>query len=400
MTVVDFQAGARSGHVFHADHEKVAAAGAADFPGSHAVDDAHFINAAGEHDSQSTEQGAAPIFDASTGQDFPDGRGRCDAHPSGAVGEHSPPVPANHNASPNVQSPVLASNPWADSNALLLAFLAEALDDIERTRNATASRLRQLTRAEADADGEERGFGLTLNHPQVAAVASMLRAIKHDDNVLKDLGHPANAIRPRDETGKLLSPACACLECTAIRNLQKELRAHPLGPWVKGMKGVGEKQAARLLGTIGDPYWNTLHGRPRLVSELWQYAGHGDPNRSKRRRGQVVEYSPDAKKRTWLIAAKCVTFIDKTTCADGAHAEECTCSPYRVVYDTRKAATAERVHATECVRCGPSGHPAGFGTPWSDGHRHADALRVTGKEILKDLWRESKRIHEQTEEPT
>ena len=28
-------------------------------------------------------------------------------------------------------------------------------------------------------------------------------------------------------------------------------------------------------------------------------------------------------------------------------------------------------------------------------HKHADALRVSAKEILKDLWLESRRIHEE-----
>src|SRR5690606_41258620 len=39
---------------------------------------------------------------------------------------------------------------------------------------------------------------------------------------------------------------------------------------------------------------------------------------------------------------------------------------YRRVYDARKASTEDR--------------------GWTDGHRHADALRIVGKEILRDLW--------------
>jgi hypothetical protein len=60
--------------------------------------------------------------------------------------------------------------------------------------------------------------------------------------------------------------------------------------------------------------------------------------------------------------------------------------PYRQVYEERRAITAERVHAGPCVRCGPSGHPAQPGSPWAAGHQHADALRIVGKAILKDLW--------------
>ncbi|HEX7355269.1 MAG TPA: hypothetical protein VF288_10605 [Mycobacteriales bacterium] len=60
--------------------------------------------------------------------------------------------------------------------------------------------------------------------------------------------------------------------------------------------------------------------------------------------------------------------------------------PYRVVYEDRRRQTLGRVHAERCARCGPSGHPAAPGSAWSRAHQHADALRVTGKAILHDLW--------------
>lgn len=60
--------------------------------------------------------------------------------------------------------------------------------------------------------------------------------------------------------------------------------------------------------------------------------------------------------------------------------------PYRAVYETRRQTTADRTHADLCVRCGPAGRPAQPGTPWSKAHQHADALRVVGKAILRDLW--------------
>ena len=65
----------------------------------------------------------------------------------------------------------------------------------------------------------------------------------------------------------------------------------------------------------------------------------------------------------------------------------------RDVYDKRKAATEGRLHATACVRCGPSGKPAQPGSPWSDGHRHADALRIVSKVLLRDLWVAARDIH-------
>lgn len=65
----------------------------------------------------------------------------------------------------------------------------------------------------------------------------------------------------------------------------------------------------------------------------------------------------------------------------------------RDTYDKRKAHTEGRTHAAPCVRCGPKGNPAPVGSPWSDGHRHADALRITSKALLRDLWVEARRIH-------
>jgi hypothetical protein len=248
----------------------------------------------------------------------------------------------------------------------------------------------------------------------------MVKAIKHDDKVLKDLGYDIKAIgRP-----------CSCLECSAIRNLEKALVKHPLGPWVKTAVGVGEKQGARLIAAIGDPYWNTLHDRPRLVSELWAYCGlhvhpaahvlhephekvggggkQGDPGHDPhdthsrvagvaptRARGQRANWSTVAKTRAYLIAESCT----KQRCAackdlDGKHTDDCTCSPYRIVYDDGRTKYADAVHPAPCKRCGPAGKPAEAGSPLSAGHQHARAMRLVMKEILKDLWHESRRIHE------
>lgn len=344
MTVVDFRAGTSSGH-HNTDAQYVrATAGATDFPG---------------------------------------GQVQADAHSESAVGEHNPPAPAIGTPAPSPVVPVLASTPWADSNAPLLALLADTLDDLQRTRIANENRLRQLTRDEVDSDGEERGFGLTLDQPQVAALADVVAAL-----------------------GKL--------EHQSTLNLQRAVRKHPLGPWVKATIGVGEKQGARLFAAIGDPYWNTLYDRPRLVSELWAYCGlhvlhpghtragaqrsdagvskQGDPGQHRhdthvnlagvaptRARGQRANWSTVAKTRAYLVAESCIKQAR---------------SPYRAVYDDGRKKYADAVHAAPCRRCGPAGKPAESGSPLNAGHQHARALRLVMKEILKDLWRESKRIHE------
>ncbi len=289
----------------------------------------------------------------------------------------TPPAPARVVASPKTDPLVLADP--------LLALLADVLDDLERTRIANENRLRQLTRDEPDKDGIERGFGLTLDQPQAASVASLVDGL-------------------------------AAMEHQATLALRRQLRAHPLGPWVANTAGVGEKQGARLLAAIGDPFWNTLHDRPRTVSELWAFcgyhvlpaSGHRSPDTQKgsavdrgqpaggdtqgtadahafvgvapsRTRGQRSNWSSTAKMRAFLVAEACM---------------KCRQSPYRAVYDETRVKYADAVHKVECRRCGPSGKPASAGSPLSDGHKHARALRATAKDVLRDLWREAKRLHE------
>lgn len=228
-----------------------------------------------------------------------------------------------------------------------LAMAAESVDDLERTRIASQNRLRQLTRTGEDADGEERGYGLTLSHPAVA--------------------------RQADITAQL-----EALEHTAVLALQRAMRSHPLGPWVKAQKGVGDKQAARLLASIGDPYWNTLHDRPRTVSELWAYAGYDvrAGQGPRRRKGELANWSQAARMRARMIAESIVK----------------SGGPYREVYDARKAATEGRIHVAPCPQCVGSSNA---GDLWRDGHRHADALRVVSKTVLRDLWCEARRLHQE-----
>jgi hypothetical protein len=269
-----------------------------------------------------------------------------------------------------------------------LALAADILDDIETVWVANANRLRILTLDAADSDGEYRGFGLDERHPDVARLAAMVDTL---DALVRD----------------------------ATRNLEKIVRRHPLHPWIKAQKGLGDKQTARLLAAIGDPFWNTLHDRPRTVSELWAYCGfhvlpagqgacdthrstasrvpagaadpdhgHGDAHgfpvgvAPRRQRGQRANWNDDARKRAWLIATSIVK-------AGG---------PYREVYDATRDKYADATHAVPCIRCGPKGNPAAAGSPLSRAHIHARALRATAKAVLKDLWIEARRVHDESAE--
>jgi hypothetical protein len=269
-----------------------------------------------------------------------------------------------------------------------LALAADVLDDIERVRIANENRIRQMTRVGEDEDGEERGFGLDPDHPDVMRIAVMVHALKG-------------------------------LEHDATLELQRKMRKHPLGAWMKTQRGIGEKQGARLLAAIGDPYINSAKDQPRTVSALWAYCGlhvlpggqacgdapsvtaAGDQHRdtdhiaveaqhadvgvaAKRRKGQRANWSTRAKTKAYLIAESCMKTGRSPQCRDGhmiidTHVPDavpaCACSPYRLVYENRRAHTAVT-------------HPE-----WTDGHSHNDALRVVSKEVLKQLWRAARDWH-------
>jgi len=269
----------------------------------------------------------------------------------------------------------------------VLGVLADVVDDLEAVRIANTNRVRQLTRTATDKDGEDRGFGLTLDHPEVAKLALTVAALE-------------------------------AAEKDAIRNLQRAMRKHPLAGFQKRHRGIGEKQLARLLAVIGDPYWNDLYERPRTVSELWAYCGlhvirtssnshpfndtqavlavagtqphtgsqcsHDTQTGSapgvapKRQRGQKSNWNETARKRIWVIASAMPKF-------PGGH--------YEQAYRAARTKYADATHPTDCNRCGPAGRPALAGSPLSDGHKHARAVRIVAKTILRDLWIDARTLH-------
>lgn len=353
-----------------------------DFPGGHFSGDAREPSAAGEHDAPAARDVSAPNALAPQGSqagrgqngtvtqsgdapatNSPDSQGEHDNQPMVAVGGQTPPPWAILPSTPNAAAPGVVG--IADP---LLALLADALDDLERTRIANQNRLRQLTRDTVDVDGEERGFGLPAEHPVVKQLAAMLDGV-------------------------------AQLEHAAELNLARRLRQHPLGAWVKSTKGVGEKQGARLLAALGDPYWHTLLDQPRNLYQLYAYCGlHNDANGSAIRRAKGVKsnWSTIAKSRAYLVADSCI----KQRCAackelqqddSRRHAETCACSPYRALYDEARERYAYAVHRKPCPGCAPK--PASIGSPLSPGHQDNCARRFVAKRILKDLWREAREIH-------
>lgn len=225
-------------------------------------------------------------------------------------------------------------------NYALLTIYADLVDDLERSRIATENRIRSLR--------EVKGL----------------------------------AGSPEEERLDSIAMGLAEAERKATNELRKTVKAHPLGEWIGAQKGVGEKQAGRLLGVLGDPAYRvdpeTGEAAERTVSQLWSYCGYGDASKQRLRRGEKANWSSVLKSRAYLIAESCIKQME---------------SPYRKVYDDARSKYAEATHAGDCKRCGPSGKPALAGSPLSDGHKHARALRAVSKTFLRDLWAESRRVH-------
>lgn len=201
-----------------------------------------------------------------------------------------------------------------------------------------------------------------------------------------------NLLRTSDRD--LFGPHLAQLEATEraarlmLRRCYRRVVPASLKAFQKAEAGLGEDSFARILGHLGDPYIATPHwwegtgtnrtlmvGEPyvRTIGELWQYCGHGAPGRVIK--GMTAEQlaglgNPTLKTLVHLQAKFCMNQKGR----------------YRLLYETIRSQVEDKAHSVPCVRCGPSGKPAQEGTPWAKGHQHAHALRVLGKEILRDMW--------------
>lgn len=307
-----------------------------------------------------TTAASSPIPVTSGGEQTASGHRAPGTHRSGAAGEgpdqptHSPAAPITHASAGLV--------PFEAGRHL--AFMAQQLDDIEEMRKATANRLRALTRTDEDKDGEIRGLGLTTDDPSVQLLTNWLATLDQ-------------------------------VEHQTTLMLQKLMRKHPLGPFVKTLKGVGDKQAARLVAAIGDPYIRpeivteddtTEPARPRMVSELLAYCGLTPGAR--RRKGEVSRWNATARMRAWNVIDSCMKQTagetrEHTCIRDDAgwlkHTDDCACSPYRVVYDDARRRYADAVDSN--------------GKALPDAHKHARAQRLMMRALIKDLWAEARRIH-------
>lgn len=156
----------------------------------------------------------------------------------------------------------------------------------------------------------------------------------------------------------------------AMRRSYRRVVPADIIEWQTDTRGIGEHLLARFLGVVGHPvlatpyHWDgdgsdrTLIADPpfaRTIAQLWSYCGVGDATR-KKAKGMSADQAaslgnPRAKMLVRLLAEAAMK----------------SRGPHREFYDIGRARYAERAD-------------------WTDGHRHAAALRLTGKAILRDLW--------------
>jgi len=252
-------------------------------------------------------------------------------------------------------------------DTLVLASGAAILDELEQVGIANQNRLRMLLQR-----------GLPADDPDVEMFSDLIAKVE------------ALAEEATDQIERFM------------------IHQHPLGVWVKDTVGVGAKQAGRLLGEIGDPYWaHTVYedkdtgekievDYQRSFGDLVAYCGLHVQNEQapRRRKGQQSNWNSNARKRLWLIADQSLRYTGEPHKSGPRQGQPAPRSPYRDVYETGREKYENATHHYACQMCGKPGHPAPVGTALEPRHQHARALRLVMREILRDIWQRSKEIHE------
>lgn len=161
------------------------------------------------------------------------------------------------------------------------------------------------------------------------------------------------------------------MESACLRGIVKEWKGTAIGEWVKATHGLGP---ATLLVLSLAPELSRFPN----PAKFWKYIGLSADRTTDRRYNKRL--------KAWClyrIADPCVK----------------SRSPYRAVYDARRANHPEMLPAGQCAGCdaayakrkvtGTAGWDCrNVGGPhWKLGHSHIDALGVLAKAVLLDAWR-------------
>lgn len=213
------------------------------------------------------------------------------------------------------------------------------------------------------------------------------------------------------------------VEHEAELSMNAVMRHHPLHPWVKAQKGVGDKTTARLLAIIGNP------ADRQHPSQLWAYCGYHvvDGQAPRRQKGVLANWNTDAKTLVYLTVEAMVKAgvrvnDDAPDKAPFSPETRHAISPWGQLYLDSRAKYADAVHSHDCPRCGVCDgcgkapgkgkqehleetgcndrriRPALAGDPLKPSHQNARAFRIVGKRFLLEMWREARRLEGHTDD--
>jgi hypothetical protein len=334
-----------------------------------------------------------------------------------------------------------------------LFVLGANVDDLERTRIAAENRIRALTTGTISGapskDGIDRGHGLTPEHPAIGALLQSLHSLEDNEKrAVKALEkqmrqHPLWAWA-KDQKGVGEKTLARLLQCVGDPYWRDEvLNEDGSVRWPEGPRTLAQLRAyigwhvhelpadhirddphTTLVGGGHTTRGNHRAGVPAdqssrgsqgpsvggdVRSDTGQIISESQPwpvgVAPRRRKGQQANWNDEGRKRLWLICSKTVMQLRKPcTSTSGVHpngipytaehVDACECGQLRRTYDEAKAKYADAVHRAPCAQCGKRGSPAPVDSPLSDGHKHARALRIVGREILAGLYETARQFYD------
>ena len=143
------------------------------------------------------------------------------------------------------------------------------------------------------------------------------------------------------------------LEKDAKKIMAREVKKHPLWPWLQSIRGIDTTLAARLLHRIGSMSFPS-------PAHLWSYAGLDGPG---------WRQNP----HNWGLTAVCYNI------AESFQKQPTLSGGYRDVYDKRKEYETTKGPCDKCLG-------QGFEERCRPGHINNKARRYAVKQFLKDFW--------------
>jgi hypothetical protein len=142
-------------------------------------------------------------------------------------------------------------------------------------------------------------------------------------------------------------------EKSTKKMMEREVKKHPLWPYLESIRGMGPTLAARLLHRIGNRHFPS-------PAHLWSYAGLDGPGWRK-------------NSHNWALTAICFNI------ADCFQRQPLLSGGYRDIYDARKEYETTKPPCEKCKE-------QGFEDKCRPAHVNNKSRRYAVKMFLKDLW--------------